>query len=206
MPDSLKTELMKRRLTELLDEPIESPSKLPRQVEAQTPGGAMRVPRAHPFQPYPEVIGNSELANQVDLLMRFAPALQGHIKSVQYGPTEDLLYRAQADADSYGLSPVLGVTNMDTKRVSLNDQGLELNKALTTLGMQPPAGPPNYLPLDVLAHEFAHGAGYGHDDTKPEDEAYETGHLVQKLGWGPSKTSLRDLFEVRRGRNPLNQP
>lgn len=102
----------------------------------------------------PPVLGGGQVAAQhVRKLMNLAPTLRGLVKSIQVGPSEDVLgylvesnkrFGTNYSIQDFGDLNLRGLTNTKTGKITLN---------------------PNMDPLEqeeILAHELAHiGAKYG---------------------------------------------
>lgn len=166
-----------KRLQELWNSPTpQQKFDAPRYEVFNEDGEQMFVPHPPQFQPYPEVVGSSELARAVKSFIDLAPALQGRIGKVQVGPTADMVRRLDKSNAMVGSSRkwhpedlsqtgLLGVTNMRTGNVSLNPR-LTVNEPNDN----------HYDIRDVLAHELTHVAGYG-DETRPD----EAGNILEQL-------------------------
>lgn len=143
----------------------------------ELPSGMSEFPIPAPpqYQPQIEVRGGHKLAQLVNQMLKIAPALQGQVKSVQYGPTNDLVnavteYSSYTNpADHLESSPVLGVTKMNQgpKQISLNP-----NIDLPTS---------HFSPHEILAHELTHASGYPTED-KPWEAADVMRQLMGKAG------------------------
>lgn len=170
-PQSLEAVLLSK-LRAILDEPTPAQRlNLPnsRNFPLEMPDGSTEdavVPAPPSYQPYPEVRGGHHLAQMVDRLLQVAPSLQGMIKSVQYGPTDDMLElignwgrpeKAHFLGQELEGTNILGATNPVSRRISLNPS-TDLRSG--NEGAEP-----------ILAHEAAHTAGWGHQSGKPDEAA-----------------------------------
>lgn len=132
--------------------------------------GSKMIPHPHQFQPYPKIIGGNFLAKEVNNLLDFAPSLQGHIKSVQFGPNSDVLKRLAGDeadgkprfrGEDFEDTNLQGVTNMNTGEIALNPD-LRSNDLLRDAFRQNDVRAPVFrddTTTGVLAHEAAHTLG-----------------------------------------------
>lgn len=169
------------KLRGILDEP--SPmqkSELPNQVRVQVPGaGAISIPRPPQFQPPPEAVG-ADASRAVQQLLTIAPSLQGFIRRVQVGPTEDVMKlinrnrngtrqifvegKRPWDPSEFKSLNLMGLTNLRTGDISLNPR--TRNEPLAEWNLP-----------SVLTHEAAHAAGYG-----PEEVPEQARTLIGQAG------------------------
>lgn len=160
------------RLRELWDSPTPNQKISSKNVEVfDLPGaGPTIVPHPPQFQPAPQVVG-TDVARALDQLMHIAPALQGRINRVQYGPTLDMQDAINGDYKSDDLPrlSVLGLTNTKTGNISLNPR---IDPTLYGLD------DPEYRFMPTLAHEATHAAGY-HAETEPDEANKIVQHLVK---------------------------
>jgi hypothetical protein len=194
MPDALRQTLL-NKLRANLDEPksrLDVPNLENINIDEDQ---SIMVPHPPQWQPYPVVMGSKNLANTVDQVLSFAPALQGRIKHVQYGPNLDVLNEIANDQEKdptqhflgheFGDTNLLGLTGVRSKNIALNptlsDQE-SLQQLLNALNAKLPdtitvqKDAPPYSPLGVFAHEATHAAGnYG------EKLPLETEELIRRL-------------------------
>ena len=94
MADDLTTALTQKalnRLRELWDEPTARRKLgLPTSDVYQVAGDNLLVPAPPQYQPEPEAVGG-DVGRALRHMLKIAPALQGRVKKVQVGPTNDMV-------------------------------------------------------------------------------------------------------------------
>lgn len=184
MPDSKSTALTKQLLMRALDEvPNYKRFDVPNIEVIRTgegPESMIPVPRPPQFQPYPDVRGGHKLAQHVDDLLKFAPALQGHLPRIQNGPNadviDDLARDGYAGEDWEDLN-LVGATGKKNQHIAINPR-VQREQDRNGFSSDDPDGP--YTMPQVLGHEAMHAIGY------PDKVAYSVDKLIRSLK-GPLK-------------------
>lgn len=178
MPDQLADALVGRmgraesinKLRELWDEPsalqkLALPNSEVLHLDTENGRVPTIIPHPPQFQPRPLGVGQ-DVGKLLEQILTFAPALQGRIGKVQFGPSQPM-FNALRDSrfhpEDLERLNIMGATSMSTGDIGLNPSVLT-----DTSGFSLPA---------TLAHEVTHAAGYANEQ-HPEVAR----RIVNKLG------------------------
>ena len=129
--------------------------------------GLPKVPRAAPYQPQPQVLGQ-DLAQILDMLQKIAPYAGSNVKNIAHGPTSTWMDTMIQNDPELLNAPIgtnlLGLWGPNAKDIYVNPYSM----------------PQFRVPAHtIMAHELAHSAGRKHGEG-PEEAEWQLEQLLNK--------------------------